>query len=157
MAENEEEYELIPLSPLRRLEKRIEELEKSKFDTKEFYKELVDIIRINQEIVQEIAKASDALRIELSKLPGRLEALAVKLDELISFIRASATEEEHPSAPEAPSSTLAAKLDQLIETNKKIAEGNEAIISTLESLEKKLRRPIPPLPLKRTLLPPRPI
>ncbi len=156
MAENEEEYELIPISPIRRLEKRIEELEKSKFDTKEFYKELVDIIRINQEIVQEIAKSSDALRIEISKLPGRLEALAVKLDELISFIRASASEE--PSLPlPTEESNLSSKLDQLIDTNKKILEGNQALISTLENIEKKLRRPIPPIPLKRPLLSARPI
>jgi molecular chaperone DnaK (HSP70) len=160
--EDEEEFELIPLSPIRRLEKRLEQLEKSKFDTKEFYKELVDIIRLNQEIVQEMAKANDALRIEISKLPGKLDALIVKLDELISFIRASATEEHVPESEEEKSESggLSKKLEELLETNKKITEANQAIIAALENLERKLKRPpmlLPRKPLRKPLLSRKPI
>ena len=91
----DEEYELIPISPLRRMEKRLDELEKqsTEADSRDFYKQLVEIIRMNQQIVDEMAKANDALRIELSKLPARLEDVANKLNELLSYIKASANED----------------------------------------------------------------
>jgi uncharacterized coiled-coil protein SlyX len=155
MPEQTEEVEIIPVSPLRRLEKRIEEIESSKaFDTKDFYKELLDIVRINQQIVNELAKANDALRIELSKLPARLDDLTSRLEELISFIKASATE-EIPTKEGVPTSMLQ-KMDQLIEMTKKMVDANQAVQSTIEELEKKLRRP-PIVPtFKKPLLPPKP-
>jgi len=149
-----EEVEIIPISPLRRLEKRIEELETSKaFDTREFYKELIDIVRLNQQIVNELAKANDALRIEISKLPARLEDLTSRLEELISFIKASATEEV-PTSEGVPVS-MVQKMDQMIEMMKKMVDANQALQATIEELEKKVRRPLPP-PFKKPLLPPKP-
>lgn len=147
MPKDEEEFELVPLSPIRRLEKRIEKLESTSagLDVKEFFRELVAIIRMNQEIVDELAKANDALRIELSKIPGRLDELTRNLNELLTYIKAAAAEEATQISPEAFKS-LAEKMDQLIETNKKIIENNDTMTSLLESIEKKLRPPLPPKP-----------
>jgi len=153
MPEETEEVEIIPISPLRRLEKRIEELEASKmFDSRELYKELVAIIRMNQQIVDELAKANDALRIELSKLPSRLEDLTSRLEELINFIKASA--EEEVASKEGIGLPIVQKLDQLIEMTKKMVETNQAMQTSLEELEKRLRRP--PITIKKPLLPPKP-
>lgn len=143
----QEEFELIPMSPLRRLEKRIEQVESSSnVDTKGFLKEVLDIIRMNQQIVDELAKANDALRIELSKLPGRLEELIDDLHELLSFIKASATEDIGTASP-ANLQPLTEKLDQLIEGNKKIVESNQSLLNTIEEMDKKLRKPAAPMPL----------
>jgi DNA repair exonuclease SbcCD ATPase subunit len=136
----EEEYELVPLSPLRRLEKRLEKLESSiGIDTKEFYKELVNIIRINQQVVSELVKANDLLRMEISRLPPKLDDLISKLDELLTFIKASSVEEVAPPAQYAP---LAQKIDQLIEANKLISQTIENILSSLEDLERRIKRPV---------------
>ncbi len=162
--EKEHEYELIPLSPLRRLEKRIDEVEKSHINVgnKEFYRELVDIIRMNQQIVDELAKANDALRIEISRLPGKMEELLTKIDELVSYIKASATEEI--TAPmtaaitgEAATKPLGEKLDVLIDTNKKIVENNESLLTLLDQLSRKLSRPSPYPVRKPTFIPPKTI
>lgn len=150
----QEEYELIPVSPLRRLEKRIEQVEASTpaIDVKEVFREVVDIVRMNQQLVDELAKANDSLRIELSKLPGRMEEMINNLNELISFIKASASEEVAPSGEVFK--PLADKLDVLIETNKKIIENNQAVLSALGEIDKKLRRPSP-VPVRRPMLPTR--
>lgn len=150
------EFELIAVSPLRKLEKRIDELETSKgTNMTEFYREMVDIIKMNQQIVDELAKANDALRIELSRLPSRMEELIAKMDEIISFIKAAATEENH--APVGDMKPIADKLDQLIETNKKVAESNEDVMDLLEDMSRKVSRPALP-PLKKPfLLPQRPM
>jgi len=153
----QEEYELIPISPLRRLEKRIEEVEatsQSK-DASEIFKDVIDIVRMNQQIVDELAKANDALRIEISKLPSKIDDLVNNLNELISFIKASASEEATPSYSGESVRPLAEKMDALIETNKKAAENNQSIVSALEEIDRKLRRPSTPMPMRKPMLPPR--
>ncbi|MHA1743419.1 MAG: hypothetical protein ACTSV6_04110 [Candidatus Heimdallarchaeota archaeon] len=153
---DQEEYEIIPISPLRRLEKRIEQLENTSpvIDIKEVFKEVVDIVRMNQQLVDELTKANDALRIELSKIPPRLMELINNLNELLAFIKASANEEEETGPSGESIKPLADKLDVLIETNKKIIEKNQAILTALEDLGERLKRPTPPpLPMRRSLLP----
>jgi len=143
------EYELIPVSPLRKMEKRIDELETSKgVNMTEFYREMVDIIKMNQQLVDELAIANDALRIELSRLPSKIEDLISRLDEVISFIKASATEEMPMTADMKP---LGEKLNQIAETNKKVAESNQAVLELLDEIAKKISRPVMP-PLKRPIL-----
>ncbi len=156
----EEEVELIPVSPLRRLEKRIERLETySSEDPKSIIRDVIDIVRMNQQIVDEMAKSNDALRIELAKLPGRIEELTMQLKELITFIK-SAGEEEVVSLGQESMKPLIDKLDELVKSNKTISEKNEAMLSLLGDLEKKVRRPVMPPPrLQRPFpsLPPRPM
>jgi predicted nuclease with TOPRIM domain len=164
MAENEkqqDEYELIPLSPLRRLEKRIDEIEKSPdVDVKEFFHELVDILRMNQELVDELVKTNDALRVELSRLPGKIEDLTKNLSELITYIKAAATEEAtsgvQPIGPTVEQSPdVVEKLNQLVETNKKIVETNETISDLLETIENRLK---PSVAIRKPMmLPPKPL
>lgn len=147
----QEEFELIPMSPLRRLEKRIDHLESSPgVDTRDFLREIIDIVRMNQQIVDELAKANDALRIEISKLPSKIEDLVNSLNEMLSYIKASVTEETGVPSPNLK--PLAEKLDQLIEGNKKIVESNQSILSALDMIGRKLIRPPTP-PMRKPLLP----
>ena len=160
MAEDkaEEEYELIPVSPMRRLEKRLEMLESSGtsgIEGKDFFKELVSIVRMNQQLVDELANANDALRIELAKLPPKLDNLIGDLDELISFIKATAAEETGATGAAAAPETLKPlleKMDKMIEGNKKIVETTQSVIESVEGMEHRLKPPLKPL-LKRPLLP----
>jgi len=152
----QEEFELIPMSPLRRLEKRIDQLESSPgVDTRDFFREIVDIVRMNQQIVDELAKSSDALRIEISKLPSKIENLVNSLNEMLSYIKASAMEEAGVSSPNF--NPLVEKLDQLIEGNKKMVESNQSVLSELDSISRKLVRPAlspmrkPMLPMQRPI------
>lgn len=154
MPEKEEEYELIPLSPLRKLEKRVAQLESaSGVDVKEFFHELVDIVKMNQQLVDELIKANDALRIELSRLPSRIEEMTKNLGELISYIKAATVEEVAPVGTES-FKVLSEKIDRLVELNKKIVESNETLTSLLETIDKKLR---PTIPVRKPMLPPKPM
>lgn len=151
----QEEYELVPLSPLRKLEKRLESIESSigkPSPQGEMLKEIVDVVRMNQQLVDEMSKATDALRVELSKIPNRLDTLIENLNELLSYIKESAKEE----ISIAPVDSLIKKMNQLIEENKKILESNQSIASSLENLEKKFKRPVL-LPMKKPMFLRRPI
>jgi len=146
--EEEEEFELVPISPIRRLERRLARIEQGKgggggFDSSKFFSELVEIVRMNQQIVDELAKANDAMRIEISRLPGKMDELINSLNELISYIKASAgaTEAEAHVAGGSGMEPLLKKMDQLIDANKKIVESNESMMSSMEQLSTKMRKP----------------
>lgn len=139
---DEEEFELIPISPLRRLERRLEKMEGTKgVDVKEFFNQLVEIVRMNQQLVDELAKSSDALRIEISRLPGKLDDLINNLNELISFIKASAGAEAAEATPGSNLEPLLKKMDALIEGNKKIVDINESMMSSMDQLSTKIKKP----------------
>jgi len=151
--EQEEEYEIIPISPLRRLEKRIEQVESvpPAVDVKEIFREVVDVMRMNQQIVNELSKANDAMRLELSKLAQKLEELTNNLNELLSYIKAAAVEES--PQPQEATKNLSDKVNELVEANKKMANSNEAVLSILEEMDKKLRRPVLTLPPRKPFPP----
>ena len=151
----QEEFELIPVTPLRKLEKRIEELEKkASINERELYREIIQIIRMNQEIVDALVKANDSLRIELSKLPSKLEELTKKIDELLELIKAAGEEEVKPA--QIDNKPLIEKIEKLTEINNKILKNNENLISLLEDISKKITRPPVPMPLPKPPMPPRP-
>ncbi len=154
----EEDFELIPIAPLRRLEKRIEKLETfSGEDPKSIMKDIIDIIRMNQQIVDELARSNDALRIELARLPARIEDMTSQLKELIMFIR-SAGEEEVVGITQESMKPMVDKLDELVKTNKSISEKNEAMLSLLDEISKKFKTSaMPPRRMVAPILPARPL
>ncbi len=140
-----EEYELIPMSPLRRLEKRIDKVE-SNTGNQQIIREIVDIVRMNQQMVDELAKSNDALRIELSKLPAKIDDLVNNMREIISFIKSSG-EEENVGITKEAMKPLVEKFDEMINTNKTISEKNDSMLELLDDISKKIKRPtIGPLP-----------
>lgn len=150
MPSREEEYELVPISPLRRLEKRLEKLESfSLEDPKNIFRDMMDIIRMNQQIVDELAKSNDALRIEISKLPAKLEELITDLKEIISFIKSSG-EGEIVGIPSETMKPVVDKLDELVKENKSLSEKNDSILEVLDEISKRLKRP--PIPVTKPLL-----
>ena len=148
--ESDEEYELIPMSPIRRLEKRVEKVETTA-GTSNIMREVIDIVRMNQQMVDELAKSNDALRIELSKLPAKIEELVTYMKEIVSFIKSSG-EEENVGITKEAMKPLVEKFDEMINTNRTISEKNDSMLELLDDISKKIRRPtVRPL-LRRSLL-----
>ena len=147
MVEKDEEYELIPMSPIRRLEKRLERLESSSaIDSRGIFREIIDIVRMNQQVVDELVKSTNSLKMELSKLPAKLDELIMNLKEIISFIKSSG-EEEVAGVTKETMKPLIDKMDEMVKTNKALSEKNDAMLELLDEISKKIRRPIPkPLP-----------
>jgi hypothetical protein len=150
--ENPEEYELVPVTPLRRLEKRMERIESSTpIDARGIMADVIDIVRMNQLLVDELAKANDALRIELSKLPGKLDEVTTQLKDLISFIKASGEEESVGITQEAMKPVVD-KLDEIVKTNKELSEKNDSLLELLDQIGKRLKGPATgPMPVKQLL------
>lgn len=149
MAEDEE-FELIPMSPMRRLERRLDRIESTKgIDVKSFFSQLVEIVKMNQELVDELAKANDALRIEIARLPAKLDELIGNMNELISFIKASGGGEAAEAAMATDLQPMLNKMDSLIELNKKIVESNETMMAAMDKMTRARKRTMAPPTMRR--------
>ncbi|MEM5820453.1 MAG: hypothetical protein QW678_02310 [Candidatus Aenigmatarchaeota archaeon] len=133
----DEEFELLPSTPLRRLERRLERLEQeiNKKSGETFLKEIVDIIKVNQLIIDEVVKSNEALKLEISKLYPKLDSLVVQMNELLNFIKSSVFQETIGTEAFRP---LIKKMSEISEGIKTLVEVNKQTTEQLKSLENKI-------------------
>ncbi|MEM5828174.1 MAG: hypothetical protein QW197_01555 [Candidatus Aenigmatarchaeota archaeon] len=135
----DDEFELIPSTPLRRLERRLEKLEQeiNKKSGEEFFREILQIIKINQLIVDEVVKSNEALKLEISKLYPKLDSLVMQMNELLNFIKTSVVQEV--ISPEA-FKPLVKKMSEVSEGIKTLAELNKQLVEEIRNFENKLEK-----------------
>ncbi|HDD46046.1 MAG TPA: hypothetical protein ENG42_01090 [Candidatus Aenigmarchaeota archaeon] len=138
----EEEYEIIPTSPLRRLEKRIEKIETGSYssEVRRLIEQVMDLVRSNQKIIDEVIKSNSDLINEISKIPAKVDELLSEMRSFMTLLKESATEEEVASISKEVMQPLVDKLGELVEHSKKNFETNQAVLTTLAVIEKRLKR-----------------
>ncbi|MBI2232469.1 MAG: hypothetical protein HYU56_00990 [Candidatus Aenigmarchaeota archaeon] len=126
---DEEEYELVPLSPIRRLERKMEVVEKRTI-SHETIREVLEIIKSNQELVEDIVKVNSEMISRVSDLAENVNMLIVKVNDFVSRIEIAASEESGKQT-ETPENTSDAdkKMDErLMKLEKRV---NAVILSSL--------------------------
>ena len=138
----EEEYEIIPTSPLKRLEKRISKVESSTSSSQiqKLIEQIIELIKSNQRVIDDVIKADSELRNEISKIPGRIDNLIVNMNEFIELLKASATEDTIAGMSKEAMQPLVEKMDELVNQNKKTVETNQAVLSSLGMIDNRLKR-----------------
>lgn len=106
--EQEEEYELVAVNPIRKLEKRLEDVEKKKSGG-EINKELLDMARINQEVVDDLVKTNAKMTAKIAEMIDSTEKLTEKISAFLDRIEVSG---EEPAERE-DEKKVAEKLDKL--------------------------------------------
>lgn len=139
--EHEDEYEVIPTSPLRHLEKRMSKMEtvSSSAETRHLIEQIIELIKSNQRIIDDVVKADAELRHELTAIPGKIDELIANISEFIDILKASATEDAGGLSKEALDPLLK-KITELVEQNKKHQEIGQATLTSLETIDKRLKR-----------------
>ncbi len=138
---SDEEYEVIPLSPIRKLEKRIDELEtkKSKMESKSFVNEMMELIKANQRMVERMVESNSQLRAELERLPGKIDQVTDQWKEFLELLKKGggidSSEERSP------------EVQELLELNKSLIQKNEDIVESLKSLENNMQKGEEPEPV----------
>lgn len=138
-----EEYEVIPTSPIRRLEKRLERVEdtSSSSQVQKLMEQVIELIKSNQRIIDDVVKANAELRDELAKIPGKVDKLMGTLNEFMDILKEASSEEAAGAGitPEAMK-PLADKLGEMVEQNKKALEADHTMLTALETIDKRLKR-----------------
>lgn len=137
-----EEYEVIPTSPIRRLEKRLAKIEttSSSSEVQRLIEQIIELIKSNQRIIDDVIKADAELRNEISKVPGKIDELLDNMGEFIDLLKASATEETVSEVSKDVMKPLVEKMTEMIEQNKKILETDQASLASLGVIDKRLKR-----------------
>jgi len=140
----DEEYEVIPTSPIRRLEKRLERMEdtSSTSQVQKLMEQVIELIKSNQRIIDDVVKANAELRDELSRIPGKIDKLVGTMNEFMEILKASAEEETSGGGAIGPEvmKPLADKLTEMVDQNKKSLEGNQSMLVALDTIDKRLKR-----------------
>ena len=127
----EEDYELVPLGPIRRLEKKMEKLESS--DGGETVRELIEIVRSNQRIVDEFIKINNDLMDKITRNNENVVKLTEKVSEFMGRLEYDTIEQ--PSKKEEPDD---GKVSDMEERMKKLEKRINALLLTSMPKEKLL-------------------
>ena len=139
-----DDYEVVPLSPIRRIERRLEDVEKAGNvpQLQNLIVQIVELIKGNQTVVNEVLAANASLRNELSRVPPKIDELTVSLKRLINLIEAAGREEVTAPGPETMK-PLNESFQKMLDMNQKMLENNEAMMEALDSINKKLKSGTP--------------
>ena len=138
----DDEYEIIPTSPLRRLEKRINQVERTSTtsESQRLIEQIIELIKSNQRIIDDIVKADAELRDEISRVPGKIDELLSSMHEFMEILKTSATEETVSDISKDVMQPLVTKMTEMVEQNKKSVEVGQATLTSLGIIDKRLKR-----------------
>jgi DNA-directed RNA polymerase sigma subunit (sigma70/sigma32) len=136
----DESYEIIPVTPLKRLEKRMERIEGAGTvpQLQSLINQIIELIRSNQKIVNDVIQANSELRNEMSKLPSKIDEMTTSMKSFISLIEAAGKEEFSTPGPEIMK-PVTEQLSKMVEQNQKILESNQAMLDKLDNLARRPR------------------
>lgn len=118
----EDEYELIPMNPIRRLEKRMERMERTG-SANETTKELIEIVRANQHVIDDVVRMNAEMISRMSELLGSVNSMTAKINDFMGRLEVAS---EHG---EADDSGAKKELDdRMIKLEKRL---NALVLSTL--------------------------
>ena len=130
---DEEEYELIAVSPLRKMEKRLDRVERSG-SSNDMVKELIDVVRTNQKIVDEVVKINSEMINRVSELSSGVTQLTGKMSDFLE--RVEITELNQDKVEEEKSTTGPDVEDRIQKLEKRI---NSMLLSAMKA--KQMRQP----------------
>jgi methyl-accepting chemotaxis protein len=138
--ESTESYEIIPVTPLKKLEQRIERVEQTGTipQLQSLINQIIELIRSNQKIVNDVIQANAELRNEISKLPPKIEELTNMMKSFIALVEAAGREEVSGPSTEALK-PLTEYMQKMVDQNQKLLEGNQSMIEQLDNISRKLK------------------
>ena len=142
----DEEYEIIPTSPIRRLEKRIDDMESTSTpsEVRKLIEQVIELIKSNQRVIDDIVKSNFELRNELSRVPGKIDELLKSMDDFMELLKASATEEVVSGISKDVMEPVVKKIGELVdqgrEQSKTSTDASQAMLTSLDTIDKRLKR-----------------
>jgi len=122
-----EEYEIVSVAPLRKLEKRLDLLEKGSPGYNAVLKDLVEMMKENQRVVDDLIKTNSELISGIGQLSQHLAGLTGKFDEFMESIEVAGTSEEPK------------EWANLKDEAKKMADLNKELDDRMKKLERQMK------------------
>ena len=139
----QEDYEVVPLTPIRRLEKKIESLEtnKSLTNMERFMDKVIDMVELNQKLVDDVVESNQGLREDLGVMIGKMDNLTDKIDEFVTMIKqAGQNEADSGVTKDMAEKVVSPLVDKMEDMHKRGLETQTHMIEILDNIEKRLKR-----------------
>ena len=109
----EDEYELVPMNPIRRLERRMEKMEKTGGgDTS---RELIEIVKANQTVIDEMVKMNAEMMTRLTELLSSVNTMTQKMNDFMGRLEVTSDDSSpDSSASDSKYEERIAKLEKRI-------------------------------------------
>ena len=138
---------MIQVSPVRRLENRVRQLEQASSysglpQLQGLINQIIELVKSNQKIIDEVIVANSDLRNELGKLPPKIDELVFQMKSFMNLVR-MAGEETDVSIPSDMMSPVTEQLQKIVEQNQKVLESNQEMINSMGEINKKIKSGTP--------------
>ncbi|MBW6451855.1 MAG: hypothetical protein K0B02_03945 [DPANN group archaeon] len=138
-----DDYEVVPLTPIRRLEKRLTTVESTRSlgNLERLMDKIIDMVELNQRIVDEMIKANTGLRDTVGILVNKMDSLNDKITNFVNIVADAGKEEsEESDSIIAVKGIIEPLIQNIVNTNEKLIKSNELVTTSLSTIDKRLKR-----------------
>ncbi|MBI4895594.1 MAG: hypothetical protein HY831_03825 [Candidatus Aenigmarchaeota archaeon] len=133
----EHEFELVPISPVRKLERRVEELEHNTVTHRDL-KDMFLIVKANQQSVDEIVKLNRSMMERIADLANASANIVSKMNDFLSRIEI----EELPEAKE---------IRGITDYNERLTKMENRLNALILALNPRVKKPVAQRPMARPI------
>ena len=142
-----DDYEVVPVGPIRKLERRIDEMEEkaqsgggSRADD-ELIRDVLDIMKSNQKIVNDMTESTHELKNSVEDLTHKMDSVIDNMNQFMDLLNeASETDLEGEVIDDVHSRIADAVGNEMQDVASDIKQSNENVVQNLEELNKSIKR-----------------
>ncbi|MFB6209428.1 MAG: hypothetical protein ABEJ56_04825 [Candidatus Nanohaloarchaea archaeon] len=137
-----EDYEVVPVGPIRKLERRIDELQEQKSSgNDELVRDVLDIMKSNQKIVNDMTESTHELKNSVEDLTHKMDEVVDNMNSFMDLLeQASEADLEGEVMKDVHSKIADAIGNEMEDVASDIKESNTQVIQNLEDLNENIRR-----------------
>jgi type I site-specific restriction endonuclease len=147
---DDDDYEVIPLGPIRKLERRVEDLQEQQEQAEasgggsaneELVRDILDIMKSNQKIVNDMTESTHELRNSVEDLTNKMDSVIDNMNEFMDLLnQASEMDMEGEVAGDIETRVANAIGDKMDDMVEEVKTSNEKIADNLEDLNTQMRK-----------------
>ncbi len=146
----DEDYEVVPLGPIRKLERRVEDLQEQQQQAQqsgggsaneELVRDILDIMKSNQKIVNDMTESTHELRNSVEDLTHKMDSVIDNMNSFMDLLnQASEMDMEGEIAGNLEQRVADAIGDKMEDMVTEVSSSNEQIANHLEELNTQMRK-----------------
>jgi signal transduction histidine kinase len=139
-----DDYEIVPLGPLRRLEKRLDQIEKEHEvgSGEAVVDDMLDILKSNQSLFNQLVETNVSLQEKIDDLLDELQTVGERMNDFLELLEAASdTAEPAPISETGETPPPAGGVtDKVDDTLNAVVESNQQMAESLEKLERRMKK-----------------
>ena len=143
---SDEDYEVVPVGPIRKLERRIDEMEeksqqKSDSTNDELVRDVLDIMKSNQKIVNDMTESTHELKNSVEDLTHKMDSVIDNLNSFMDLLEeASEMDIEDQVVSDIQGNITESVESQLQSFTEELSTSNKELVNQLNEINENLER-----------------